>query len=305
MVTLLKTGVAAVALCIALVAAKFRFEHLLSPADSGIEGALRMQHIDILLFGSSHTRQGYDARMLETATAKQVFVLAYDGLDPVAMLPLMKAMLSDPARRPGYIVIEANCVRLAHEPDIEDPRLFFESPPDVKRELLADYLKTHRGMQAYLDMFSLVANRGNDLILTWSLVHGTIDALSYHGGYVHKNMSGLSPEAFEALTVPLSEDQPNPQQLAALRELISLAKAEHSVVVLVDTPMPAPVAAEQSIQVLQRDLQELAAAEKIPYLKGAPGFPTAEPALFHDSAHLSSAGRELYTRLFAKELMSR
>jgi len=305
MATLLKTCIAAIALSITLVAAKVCFEHRLSPADSGIQGALRMQHIDILLFGSSHTRQGYDARVLETATAKQVFVLAYDGLDPVAMLPLMKAMLSDPAHRPGYIVIEANCVRLAHEPDIEDPRLFFEAPPDVKRQLLVDYLKTHHGMPAYLDMFSLVANRGNDLILTWPLVHRAIDALSYHGGYVGKNMTGLSPEAFEALTVPLSDDQPNPQQLAALKEVISLAKAEHIAVVLVDTPMPEPVAAEQSIQALQRELQELAAAEKIPYLKGAAGFPTAEPALFHDSAHLSSAGRELYTRLFAKELLSR
>jgi hypothetical protein len=301
MATLLKTSIAAIALFMSLVAAKFHFEHLLAPADSGIEGALRMPHIDILLFGSSHTRQGYDAKLLETATAKQVFVLAYDGLDPVAMLPLMKAILSDAAHRPGYLVIEANCVRLAHAPDIEDPRLFFEAPPEVKRSLIADYLRTHQGMPAYLDVFSLIANRGNDLILTWPLVHRYIDALSYHGGYIGKNMGGLSAAAFDGLTVPLPGDRANPQQLAALRAVISLAKTEHIAVLLVDTPMPTPVAAEPSIRALRREFQDLAAAERIPYVDETSGFPTDDPSLFHDAAHLSSAGRDRYTRLFAQE----
>jgi hypothetical protein len=305
MATLLKTFLASIALLMLLMAAKFRFEHLLSPADSGIQGALRQQHIDILLLGSSHTRQGYDARVLETATRQKVFVVAYDGLDPVAMLPLLRAMLSNPAHRPVRLVIEANCIRLSHEADIEDPRVYFEAPPEAKRGLLADYLHMHRGMPAYLDVFSLAANRGNDLILTWPIVHRAIDALSYHGSYVGKIMGGLSREAFEALNVPDPGDGSNPQQLAALRAVISLAKADHIPVMLVDTPMPAPVAAEPSIRTLQREFQDLATSEQIPYLRGALGFSTDEPSLFHDSAHLSTAGRELYTRLFAQELLSR
>jgi hypothetical protein len=305
MATLLKTFLASIALFIALVAAKFNFEHLLSPADSGIQGALRMQHIDILLVGSSHTRQGYDAQVLETATGKRVFILAYDGLDPVAMLPLLRTMLSDAAHRPGSLVIEANCVRLSHDPDIEDPRLFFEAPPQLKRVLLADYLRTHQGMPAYLDVFSLVANRGNDLILTWPLVHGAINALSYHGGYVDKTMQGLSATAFAALQVPVPANRPDPRQLAALQQIISLAKADQIAVTLADTPMPAPVAAEAPMKALQRAFQDLAASEQIPYLRGTAGFSTDEPSLFHDSAHLSTAGRDLYTRLFAHELNSR
>jgi hypothetical protein len=304
MATLLRTIFASLLLLSALVSAKFLWEDRLGPIDNGIRGALEAPSIDILLLGSSHTRQGYDARLLEQVTGKKVYVVAYDGLDPVSMLPVVSALLADPARRPVWLILEANCVRLSQPPDIEDPRLFFESPPRVKRELLSAYLQSHPGAEAYLDMFTLVANRGNDLIVTWPLVHRSIDALSYHGGYINKNMPGLAPEAFSRLTVPIAGDRPNPDQLAALRSMIALAKASHVMPWLADTPMPAPVAAQPAMVALHRDFEDLAAAAQVPYLRIIDGFSTGDPALFHDSSHLSTTGRELYTQLFARALLA-
>jgi hypothetical protein len=149
---------------------------------------------------------------------------------------------------------------------------------------------------------TLGANRGNDLILTWPLVHGIIDGLSYHGGYVGKNMSGLSPRDFTGLRVQVAGDHPNPDQLAALQSIIELAKADHVAPLLVDTPMPAPIELQPDIRALQQRFHDLAVVSQIPYYRGDDGFPTDNPGFFHDSSHLSTAGRELYTQIFARQL---
>jgi hypothetical protein len=71
MATLVKTVLVAFLLLTILVSAKFLLEHHLAPSTSGIQGLLRQQQrIDIVLLGSSHTRQGYDVAELEKATGK-------------------------------------------------------------------------------------------------------------------------------------------------------------------------------------------------------------------------------------------
>jgi hypothetical protein len=304
MMILLKTVASSFVLLSVLVAAKFLFEDRLSPTESGIHGALIQPRIDILLVGSSHTRQGYDVKLLETATGKHAFSLGYDGLDPVSMLPVVKAMLANPERRPSLLVVEANCVTISRPPDVEDARLFFEAPPGVKTTLIRTYLRAHHGWSDYLDMFALVANRGNDLILTWPLVHGIIDSLSYHGGYLRKTLPGLDSAEFAKLHVPMDSGQLDPDQLAALRAIISLAKSDGVRLWLADTPMPAPIEAQPENITLREAFQRLADAERIPYLRGADGFSASDPALYNDRSHVSTAGRELYTQLFAKEVRS-
>jgi hypothetical protein len=286
-----------------LVTVKFLLEDRLAPTDVGIHGVLQLQRVDLLLVGSSHTRQGYDARLLESLTGASAFIVAYNGLDPVGMVPVVRAILSNPQRHPKLLVIEANCVRLSHLPDVEDPRLFFDSPPAIKAQLIDDYLRTHHyDRDSYVDVFSLIVNRGNDAIATWPFLHRIMSNLSYHGGYMGKNMPGLDPAAFSKLRVPIDGERPNPEQIAALHMIIELAKMNHVAVVLVDTPAPAPVEAQPVIAAMQQEWQHLAAVEAVPYARGIDGFSNTDPALFSDSSHLSTAGRTLYTRLFAESL---
>jgi hypothetical protein len=303
MATLLKTVFASFLLLFLLVWAKFQFEHYCAPTTSGIQGELRQPHTDILLIGSSHTRQGYDAAALERATAKQAFIIAYDGLDPVNMVPLVKMLLQDPARRPTLLVVEVNAENLERAPEIEEPRLFFDAPPAMKRVLIRDYLLTHHGVHAYLDMWTLAANRGSELLLTWPLVHRTIDSLSYHGSYSGRKVSGMSAQDFSSLRIPIDGSNANPDQAAALRQIALIAAASHVQLLFADPPMPAPSEAQPEIVALQNQLRALAAAENVPFYEGADSFPTNDPALFHDSNHLSTAGRALYTQEFAQALL--
>jgi hypothetical protein len=168
---------------------------------------------------------------------------------------------------------------------------------------MSDYLRLHpNDINAYLDVFSLLANRNNETIVTWPLLHGVMDRLSYHGSYVGKNMPGLDPAAFARLSVPIEGDRPVDEQLHALHQIIAIARASKVPLALVDTPVPGPVAAQPLIGTLTLVWQRVAQAERVPYVSGAAGFPTGDSSLFSDSSHLSTAGRELYTQLFAGEL---
>jgi hypothetical protein len=302
MTTLLKTVLSALLLLSLLVWIKYRFEHHLAPTTSGIHGELRGPKNDILLVGSSHTRQGYDADLLEKTTGRRAFIVAYDGVDLASMLPLLKTLLADPARRPELLVVEANGGNLGRGPELEEPRFFFDAPPEMKRSLIRDYLRTHHGQSAYVDAWTLIANRGSELILTWPLVHGAIDSLSYNGSYLNKNVPGIAPEVFPGLRVPLAGSVPNGDQAAALRQIVSVAAADGVKMIFADPPMPAPVEAQPQMVALQGRFKAIAAGAGIPYIDGAEGFPTADPAMFTDSNHLSTAGRELYTSRFAQAI---
>jgi hypothetical protein len=302
MATLLKTVVVALVLLAGLTALKFEFEHHLAPSTSGLEGELHHARLNIVLLGSSHTRQGYDVAALEHLTGRTAFAVAYDGLDMASMLPLVEAILADPAKRPDLLVLEANSANFARGPELEEPRLFFDAPPSVKRALMRQYLRTHRDRQAYLDMWTLAANRGSELILAYPFVARAIDHLSYNGGYLGKNASGLPPAGFADQHIPVVRSDPNPDQLEAFLSILNLVKAAHVRLLLAEPPMPASVEAQPEIQSLQRQFRGLAAAQDIPFYEGGDGFPDNDPALFHDSNHLSTAGRELYTQRFSAEL---
>ena len=66
--------------------------------------------------------------------------------------------------------------------------------------------------------------------------------------------------------------------------------------------MAAPVETEPQMVALQQQFKAFAAGAKVPYIDGADGFPTSDPAMFTDSNHLSTAGRALYTARFAQAI---
>jgi lysophospholipase L1-like esterase len=152
-----------------------------------------------------------------------------------------------------------------------------------------------------LDLWVLAANRGTETILTYPMLRSLISRLSYHGGYTGKTVAGF-PDQFDRVTVPVAGDEANPVQVEALATLVSIAREHGVTLMLVEPPMPASVEAQPEIHALQQQFRKLAAEYGLPYVQGADGFPTNDPALFSDSNHLSTAGRELYTARFSATL---
>jgi hypothetical protein len=303
---LLQIVVASAALLFVLVSAKLLLEDRCAPLTSGIHGALQERDVQVFLLGSSHTRQGYDIAELERLTGSKDFAVAYDGLDLAGMVPLVRALMPVWERRTPHgsrlLVVEAYSANLARAPELQEPRLFFDAPPRTKLEIARNYLQQHPHQAgAWRDLWVLAANRGTEIIVTYPFLHALMERLSYHGGYEGKTVAGF-PAGFSRMRVPVAGEAPNEYQLAALTAIIAMAKQHGVTVLLVDPPMPASVEAEPRIRALQAQFRRLAAEQAVPFTEGAENFPTDDPALFADSNHLSTAGREIYTQRFAAVL---
>lgn len=305
---LLQIVAVSVALLFVLVSTKVLLEDRCAPLTSGIHGALQERDVQVFLLGSSHTRQGYDMAELEKLTGSKGFAVAYDGLDLAGMVPLVRALLDVWERQtpqgPRLLVVEAYSANLARVPELEEPRLFFDAPPRTKLEIARSYLREHPHQAgAWRDLWVLAANRGTEIILTYPFLHALMERLSYRGGYEGKTVAGF-PAGFSSMRVPVAGEAPNSYQVAALTAIVTMAKQHGVTVLLVEPPMPASVEAEPHIRALQEQFRRLAAEQGVTYTQGAEGFPTNDPALFADSNHLSTAGRELYTQRFAAVLNS-
>jgi hypothetical protein len=303
---LLQIVAASAALLFVLVSTKLLLEDRCAPLTSGIHGALHEGDVQVFLLGSSHTRQGYDIAELERLTGSKDFAVAYDGLDLAGMVPLVRALLRGWERRaphgPRLLVLEAYSANLARAPELDEPRLFFDAPPRTKLEIARDYLRQHPHQTgAWLDLWVLAVNRGAETILTYPFLHASIDRLSYHGGYNGKTVAGF-PAGFSRMRLRVTGAAPNKEQVAALATMIAMAKQHGVTVLLAEPPMPASVEAQPSIGTLQAQFRRLAAEQGVPFTQGAENFPTDDPALFADSNHLATAGREIYTQLFAAVL---
>jgi hypothetical protein len=275
---------------------KLGFENRFSGRNAaGYSGLVAGPKPSLLFIGSSHTRQSYDAEAIEADTGKSAFVLSYSALDLNSMDVLLRELLPDPSHRPAVLVLEAYSAKLGRYPEIGDPRLFFDAPPGLKLKILENYLHYHPGFSSWLDVFDLVVNRGTDQIVTYPLNSRVLAGMSYKGSYRGHTIQGLTLAEFHSLQADIPPGTPDPYQLAAFRDIVSLTRQYGVKLVLAESPMPQPISSRPEIQSLKAAFREQAGKFNLPYLDGDAIFPIDEPMLFADESHVSTAGRALYT----------
>src|SRR5258706_15920629 len=117
-----------IAVLAGLMSLRFAGSHYFASEQSGVHGLAVNAPVDILFIGSSHTRQSYDARLMEQRTGKSVFLVAYNGLDPVSMVPVLKRAFAG-KEKPGICVVEAYGAIIGRPHEVQDSRLFVEADP--------------------------------------------------------------------------------------------------------------------------------------------------------------------------------
>jgi len=296
----LKLVGAGLGVLLCLVTLKFFTEHRLTSKNTGLEGALAQPQLNLLLIGSSHTRKSYDVRLLEQATGNpSLFLISYDGIDLTSIAQMLETMADTPGKCPRHVVVEAYAAMLGRRPDLDDPRYFAEAPPRLKMEILRTYVAGRSIRTGLLDSFDLIVNRGNDEIVAFPFYEWAQNFDSYKGGRSAFTFPGLTPEQFSRLTAGIYAASPNPYQVAALGRIFDLANSHHIALLFVDTPMPAPVSSNPTIQTLKKDFRRMVTARGFPYIDGDQGFPIDDPSLFSDNNHLSSEGRDEFTARIA------
>ncbi len=300
---LLTVTVVSIAVLAALTGLRFVGSQYFAPTESGVHGLATHSPVDVLFIGSSHTRQSYDARLMEEKTGKKVFLVAYNGMDPVSMVPVLKTMFSG-KDKPKLCVVEAYGAILGRPHVVQDSRLYFEAGPRLKAELFQEVLRPPRTLEKHLDAFSLLVNRNNEAIVAYPLNRLLLPNLSYRGAYADKFVPGLPEDQFRKLRVPLEgEVGADPEQRSALREVVRLARAADVPIVFVESPMPGPVAELPVMRGLKTTLKQALAEEGVTYYDGEEGFPLDDASLFADSNHLSTKGRALFTERVAAWLV--
>jgi hypothetical protein len=267
--------------------------------DAGIHGALTHGPLDLLLIGSSHTYLSYDVRAIERMTGASAYLIGYNGLDLSSMAPVIKYLAVHPAVRPKQVVIETYSSNLAHPPTMSDSRLYFESPPELKKLIVSDYHREHRGVSGVTEMIDLTVNRGNEVILTYPISSKLGGRNTYRGGGRNAMSAGVSRERFSGFRAHINTGVPNPVQSAALQQIIEAGRNSGMSLIFVESPMPEPVSRTQAIQDLKRAFRERLAEQNLPYLDGDTIFPIDSPEFFEDDNHLSGAGRAKFTELVA------
>ena len=300
---LLSVAMISIVVLAGLIGLRFTGSHYFAPAESGVHGLKVNAPVDVVFLGSSHTRQSYDARLLEEKTRKKVFLVAYNGLDPVNMVPVLKVILTG-ENKPKLLVIEAYGAIFGRPHAVQDSRLFFEGEPRLKAELLQEFMKPGgtwaERLDRHLDAFALLVNRNNEAIVAYPLNRALLPNLSYHGAYNDKFVPGLSAEQFARLRVPLEgEVGADPGQRAALKEIVQMVRAANVPVVFVESPLPGPVGRLPVMRGLKASLQQALAEEETTYLDGEEGFPIDDPSFFADSNHLSTKGRAVFSERVA------
>ena len=139
-------------------------------------------------------------------------------------------------------------------------------------------------------------NRGNDEIVTYPFYSPIAERNSYKGGRTDFYFSGLSPEEFRKLKLVLDSNVPDPAQLSAVYNIIEVARSHNIEVIFIDPPMPQPVSSEPDIQALKKEFSRILSARHCIFIDGDHGFPIDDPSLFEDNNHVSSKGREEFTR---------
>ena len=282
---------------VCLVTIKFYTEHRLALKNCGLAGVLSKPRLDLVLFGSSHTRKSYDMRLLEKATGVTAsYQISYNGTDLIATSQMLEYLCAKPEHCPRYVVVEAYSEKLTRIPTLEDPRYFFDAPPSLKWTIIHSYVSGHHYSSALLDIFDLVVNRGNDEIVTYPFYSPMAERNSYKGGRTDFYFSGLSPEEFKKLELKLDTNVPDPVQLSAVYHIIDVARSHNAEVIFIDPPMPQPVSSEPDIQTLKKYFSEILSARNCIFIDGDRGFPIDDPSLFEDNNHVSSKGRSEFTR---------
>jgi hypothetical protein len=292
-----KMAIAVFAILTCLATLKFFTEDKFAPKNSGLGGALAQPRLDLLLVGSSHSRKSYDMRLLEKQTGvANSFLIAYDGAELSTISQMLDYLVARPEHCPRYLVVEAYSSFLARRPDLQDPRYFADAPPSLKLTILHSYLAEWGYRSALLDIFDLVVNRGNEEIITYPVYAPIMESRSYKGGRTDFYFPGISVSEFTVLKAKVNGNVPNPSQLSAFYHILDLARTHHIAVIFIDTPLPLPVSVNPDIQALKNDFKQILGARHISYIDGDQGYPIDEPELFSDSNHLSSKGREEFSR---------
>lgn len=148
----------------------------------------------------------------------------------------------------------------------------------------------------------------NESIITYPLLRNFYNSLSYKGGYNNTIKQGVTQAQFDAFAIPYSDSisthELNPYQVAALRNILTMAKEKNMDIKFVEFPAPLKVVESKLYNQAHNSLKKMIINDfRVPFISNVNyGFNVTRPELFCDAFHLSTQGRDLYTKRIIRNI---
>ncbi len=297
-ITTVAAVIAAVALVIVL---KNQYGSVLAGSTYGMPAAIKQGEIDHLFIGSSMFRQGLDIDALEANLDGNVYILSYNGNQPVFMAKELEYML-ERGLKVENLYVDFYAYTLTAIPWISDTKMFLDTDLSFK----IDAWKTMAASNdvSFGDFYEMFVTANNEQLLMYPINNAIVSSQFRNGGSLLA-LAGQNEEHLDTLDLGVREGLYE-SQLAGYDRIVELAKEYDIKLLFIETPKYEKLLSDTREGCYTQLLEEMTAwadAAGAEYLLAEEfDFDHSVGANFQDLIHLSAEGRKTYCEMLANKI---
>lgn len=282
-----------------LVVLKNQYGSVFAGNTYGIPAAIKMNEIEHLFIGSSMFRQGMDIDVLEEQLDGNVFILSYNGNQPVFMAEELEYLLEQGVKIEN-VYIDFYAYTLTAVPWISDTKMFLDTDLNFKKEAW-ELMSAHNDV-SFNDFYEMFVTANNEQIFMFPVNNAVVSSQFRNGGSLMAP-AGQSKEYLDTLDLGVRE-RLFESQLAGYEKILQICKTHEIRLTFIETPKYEKLLTDTREGCYSELLQEMvswAESHGANYLLAEEvGFDHAEPGNFQDLIHLSGEGRKIYCTLMCE-----
>lgn len=290
------TVILAVALVIVL---KNQYGSVFAGNTYGMPAAISQGEIEHLFIGSSMFRQGLDIDVLEENLDGNVYILSYNGNQPIFMANELEYML-ERGLKVENLYIDFYAYTLTAVPWISDTKMFLDTDLGFKIDAwktMAEYNDVSLN-----DFYEMFVTANNEQILMYPINNAIVSSQFRNGGSL-LTLAGQSNEHLDTLDLGV-RDGLYDSQVAGYDRIVELAEEHDINLVFIETPKYEKLITDTREGSYSELLEEMVTwAEKMnaPYILAEEfDFDHHDGANFQDLIHLSAQGRKTYCEMLTQ-----
>ncbi len=282
-----------------LILLKNQYGSIFSGNTYGIPAAIEKGEIDHLFIGSSMFRQGLDIDVLEEHLDGIVYILSYNGNQPVFMAEELEYLL-DQGLKIKNLYIDFYAYTLTAVPWISDTKMFLDT--DMKFKLDAWKTMMQYNDVTVHDFYEMFVTANNEQIFMYPVNNAIVSSQFRNGGSLMVP-AGQTKEHLDTLDLGVREGLYE-AQLAGYEKILALAEENEINLLLIETPKYEKLLSdtrEGGYPELLIEMTAWAEGADADYLLAETfDFDHADGENFQDLIHLSGKGRKTYCEMLSQ-----
>ena len=294
------TTVAAVLVAVALmIVLKNQYGSIFAGSTYGMPAAVKKGEIDHLFIGSSMFRQGLDIDALEENLDGEVYILSYNGNQPIFMAKELEYLLEE-GLKINNLYIDFYAYTLTAVPWISDTKMFLDTDLGFKAD--AWEIMSENNEVGLKDFYEMFVTANNEQILMYPINNAIVSSQFRNGGSLIAP-AGQSKEHLDTLDLGV-RDGLFESQLAGYDRILELAEEYDINLLFIETPKYEKMLKDSRDGCYSDLLNEMIdwakQADASYLLADTFAFDHADAANFQDLIHLSGQGRKTYCQMLSE-----